>query len=91
MLVRLDVAHQAVQLPLRADLARPERSVWYGEYHALHQVTADVGRGEVIAVCGPSGSGKSTLIRTVNRLEEIERGSIFFDGQDIHAKSAPTV
>jgi polar amino acid transport system ATP-binding protein len=37
-------------------------------------------------VCGPSGSGKSTLIRTVNRLEEIQSGSIAFEGQDVHAK-----
>jgi polar amino acid transport system ATP-binding protein len=58
---------------------------WYGDYHALQNVTEQVGRGEVVVVCGPSGSGKSTLIRTVNRLEEIQKGRIRFDGQDIHA------
>ena len=57
---------------------------WYGEYHALVDVNAEVRKGEVVVVCGPSGSGKSTLIRTVNRLEEINRGKISFDGQDIH-------
>jgi polar amino acid transport system ATP-binding protein len=57
---------------------------WYGEYHALVDVNAEVRKGEVVVVCGPSGSGKSTLIRTVNRLEEINRGEIFFDGQNIH-------
>src|SRR5581483_4708270 len=60
---------------------------WYGEYHALVDVNAEVRKGEVVVVCGPSGSGKSTLIRTVNRLEEINRGHIFFDGQDIHDKT----
>jgi polar amino acid transport system ATP-binding protein len=59
---------------------------WYGEYHALVDVNAEVRKGEVVVVCGPSGSGKSTLIRTVNRLEEINRGQIFFDGQNIHDK-----
>jgi polar amino acid transport system ATP-binding protein len=59
---------------------------WYGEYHALVDVNAEVRKGEVVVVCGPSGSGKSTLIRTVNRLEEITRGQIYFDGQDIHDK-----
>lgn len=58
---------------------------WYGSYHALAEVSADVAKGEVVVVCGPSGSGKSTLIRTVNRLEEIQKGRIEFDGQDIHA------
>ena len=57
---------------------------WYGEYHALVDINAEVRKGEVVVVCGPSGSGKSTLIRTVNRLEEINRGKISFDGQDIH-------
>jgi len=59
---------------------------WYGDYHALVDINANVERGQVVVVCGPSGSGKSTLIRTVNRLEEINRGKISFDGKDIHDK-----
>jgi polar amino acid transport system ATP-binding protein len=58
---------------------------WYGEYHALVDVTAEVQKGEVVVVCGPSGSGKSTLIRTVNRLEEIQSGELKFDGRSVHA------
>lgn len=58
---------------------------WYKEYHALNNVSAEVAKGEVVVVCGPSGSGKSTLIRTVNRLEEIQKGSIEFDGQNVHS------
>ncbi len=57
----------------------------YGDYAALTDIDAEVKRGEVVVVCGPSGSGKSTLIRTVNRLEEINSGAIFFDGRDVHA------
>jgi polar amino acid transport system ATP-binding protein len=57
---------------------------WYGEYHALVDVTAEVRKGEVVVVCGPSGSGKSTLIRTVNRLEEIQSGELRFDGRNVH-------
>jgi polar amino acid transport system ATP-binding protein len=60
---------------------------WYGQYHALNDVSATIAKGEVVVVCGPSGSGKSTLIRTVNRLEEIQKGKIEFDGQDVHALS----
>ena len=57
----------------------------YGDYRALVDIDAEVKRGQVVVVCGPSGSGKSTLIRTVNRLEEINSGSILFDGRDIQA------
>ena len=57
----------------------------YGDYEVLKEINAEVGRGEVVVICGPSGSGKSTLIRTINRLEEINSGSISFDGQNIHA------
>jgi polar amino acid transport system ATP-binding protein len=57
---------------------------WYGDYHALDDIAAQVQKGEVVVVCGPSGSGKSTLIRTVNRLEEIQKGKIEFNGRDIH-------
>lgn len=58
---------------------------WYGDYHALNDINAQVNKGEVIVVCGPSGSGKSTLIRTVNRLEPIQKGHIEFDGQDVYS------
>ena len=59
---------------------------WYGDYHALVDVSERVENNEVVVVCGPSGSGKSTLIRTLNRLEEIDGGSIAIDGRDIHAR-----
>ncbi|CAM3952708.1 amino acid ABC transporter ATP-binding protein [Bordetella muralis] len=59
-------------------------SKWYGEYLALDNINAQVQKGEVLVVCGPSGSGKSTLIRTVNRLEPIQKGNIVVDGVDVY-------
>ncbi len=53
---------------------------WYGEFHALRGVTTTIKKGEVVVVFGPSGSGKSTFIRTINRLEEHQRGQIIVDG-----------
>ncbi len=53
---------------------------WYGNFHALKGVNMDVRKGEVIVIFGPSGSGKSTFIRTLNRLEEHQRGKIVVDG-----------
>jgi general L-amino acid transport system ATP-binding protein len=43
----------------------------------------DVERREVIVIFGPSGSGKSTFIRTINRLEEHQRGQIIVDGIEL--------
>jgi len=59
---------------------------YYGDYHALVDITERVDNNEVLVVCGPSGSGKSTLIRTLNRLEEIDSGRIEIDGRDVHAR-----
>ena len=59
---------------------------WYGQYHALKSVSAEVAPGSVVVVCGPSGSGKSTLIRTINRLEPIGDGQILVNGRDVASK-----
>ena len=53
---------------------------WFGSYHALRGVSLNVKKGEVVVIFGPSGSGKSTFIRTINRLEEHQRGEIIVDG-----------
>jgi general L-amino acid transport system ATP-binding protein len=56
---------------------------WYGHFHALRGVSLNVDRGEVVVIFGPSGSGKSTFIRTINRLEEHQRGTIKVDGIEL--------
>ena len=53
---------------------------WYGKLHVLKDVSLTVKRGEVVVILGPSGSGKSTFIRTINGLEEIQKGEIIVDG-----------
>ena len=53
---------------------------WYGDFHALRGITTTIKEREVVVVFGPSGSGKSTFIRTINRLEEHQRGDIIVDG-----------
>jgi polar amino acid transport system ATP-binding protein len=59
---------------------------WYGNFHVLKGIDEQIEKGEVLVICGPSGSGKSTFIRCVNRLEEYQKGTIRFDGVDIHDK-----
>ncbi|MFQ5830005.1 MAG: ATP-binding cassette domain-containing protein [Candidatus Methylomirabilia bacterium] len=56
---------------------------WYGRFHALKGVGMTVHKGEVVVICGPSGSGKSTFIRTINRLEDHQRGQIIVDGIEL--------
>jgi len=56
---------------------------WFGDFHAIRGISLTVKRGEVDVICGPSGSGKSTFIRTINRLEEHQRGQIIVDGIEL--------
>nr|MCS5572834.1 amino acid ABC transporter ATP-binding protein [Pseudomonadales bacterium] len=56
---------------------------WYGNFHVLRGISTTIKRGEVVVVFGPSGSGKSTFIRTINRLEEHQRGEIIVDGIEL--------
>jgi general L-amino acid transport system ATP-binding protein len=56
---------------------------WYGDFHALKGVNMEVKKGEVIVIFGPSGSGKSTFIRTINRLEDHQRGQIVVHGTEL--------
>lgn len=56
---------------------------WFKELHVLNDINLQVAKGEVLVVCGPSGSGKSTLIRTINKLEPINEGTIIVDGMDL--------
>jgi glutamate/aspartate transport system ATP-binding protein len=60
-------------------------SKWYGPVQVLNNCTVNIGKGDVVVVCGPSGSGKSTLIKTVNGLEPIQQGEILVDGVNLYA------
>jgi general L-amino acid transport system ATP-binding protein len=57
---------------------------WYGHFEALRGVSMSVDKGEVVVIFGPSGSGKSTFIRTINRLEEHQKGKIVVDGIELN-------
>ena len=56
---------------------------WFGELHVLRGIDLTVTPGEVVVIFGASGSGKSTFIRTINRLEEHQRGQIIVDGIEL--------
>lgn len=81
----------ASSAPARHDSNAPKSAIiecedlhkWYGEFHVLKGISTSIRKGEVVVVCGPSGSGKSTFIRTLNRLEEHQRGRIVVDGIEL--------
>jgi ATP-binding cassette subfamily C protein len=49
----------------------------------LRDLTLHIRPGEFVAIVGPSGSGKSTLLRLLLGFEQLESGSIYYDGQEI--------
>jgi glutamate transport system ATP-binding protein len=55
----------------------------FGQLHVLKDINLKIYKGEVVVIIGPSGSGKSTLCRTINRLETIDSGEIFFEGNEL--------
>ena len=55
----------------------------FGDNLVLDGIDFEVATGETLVVIGPSGSGKSTLLRTINLLEPIQSGRIFFEGEEI--------
>ena len=71
-------------------------NVYYGDNHAIKNVTLEIGRQQVVALIGPSGCGKSTFLRCLNRMNDsIESarvtGRISLDGDNIYAKSVDPV
>lgn len=59
----------------------------FGNLEVLKGVSLDVKKGEVVCIIGPSGSGKSTLIRCINALNDIQKGSILVEGQEVNNPS----
>lgn len=70
--------------------------VYYGDKHAIMDVSLDIGQNEVVAMIGPSGCGKSTFLRCLNRMNDSidvcrVTGSIELDGRDIYDKNLDVV
>lgn len=64
-------------------------NVWYGTYHALKAINAEIPTKGITAIIGPSGCGKTTLLRSMNRLLEEDpgvrvTGKILLNGEDVY-------
>tara|TARA_B100000029_G_scaffold320477_2_gene312846 strand:+ start:3163 stop:3885 length:723 start_codon:yes stop_codon:yes gene_type:complete len=62
-----------------------------GGTEALRGVDLKVQKGEFLSILGPSGSGKTTLLRSINGLESIDNGEIFFGNEKINKTYLPEV
>jgi branched-chain amino acid transport system ATP-binding protein len=56
---------------------------FYGRVQALHGVTLEVDKGEIVALIGSNGAGKTTTLRTISGLMHPASGTVRFDGRDI--------
>jgi len=63
-------------------------TVSFGDFQALKGISVDIKQGEIIVILGPSGSGKSTFIRTLNRLQPHDGGTIVVDGITIDEETS---
>lgn len=50
---------------------------------ALNKLSLEVKKGEFVAIMGPSGCGKSTLLNIIGMLDDAEKGSFMFNGEEI--------
>ena len=65
-------------------------NLWYGENHALKDISLALPEKKITALIGPSGCGKSTLLRSINRMNDLIpdvkiTGSLTYHGHEIYA------
>ncbi len=71
-------------------------NIWYGDNHAIKNVSLPIPERQVTAFMGPSGCGKSTFLRALNRMHDLSpnarvTGEVIFNGKDIYAPNADVV
>ncbi len=59
----------------------------FGELKVLKGINEKIYKGEVVSIIGPSGGGKSTFLRCLNMLEIPDGGHVYFEGEELNAKS----
>ncbi len=65
--------------------------VYYGNIHALKDVSLRVNEGEIVTMIGANGAGKTTTLRTISALLSPRAGSIRFQGERIDGRAADDI
>ncbi|MGC1208413.1 MAG: phosphate ABC transporter ATP-binding protein PstB [Ornithinimicrobium sp.] len=70
--------------------------IYYGDFHAVADVSMSIAARSVTAFIGPSGCGKSTFLRTLNRMHEVipgarVKGQVTIDGKDLYGSGVDPV
>ena len=78
-----ELHHRRLALSKNTILVCQHVDVSYGQVQVLFDVSFELGEGEIVALLGTNGAGKSTLLRAISGLVPVQRGVIFFDGEDI--------
>ena len=58
-------------------------NVYYGNIHALHDISFTVNKGEIVTLIGANGAGKSTNLKTISGLLRTKTGDIVFKDKSI--------
>jgi branched-chain amino acid transport system ATP-binding protein len=66
-------------------------NVYYGNIHALKNMSLEVERGEIVTLIGGNGAGKTTTLRTISGLLRSKTGDIIFEDESIAQTSAPVI
>jgi len=58
-------------------------NVYYGNIHAIRDISFSVNDGEIVTLIGANGAGKSTILKSISGLLRSKTGDILFDGKSI--------
>ena len=88
--------YQMLEPQQRPKLQTEAINLYYGNFHALKNVTMDIKERSITAIIGPSGCGKSSLLRLFNRMNDLisgvrVEGKIKLDGVSIYEKNMDVV
>ena len=96
----MSVSDQAVQnapeIPPDPVMEAEQLNVFYGDFHAVHDVNLQFGKNEITALIGPSGCGKSTVLRCLNRMNDLVvgarvEGQVTYHGKNVYDRGVDPI